>query len=154
MDRSRHRLRDGTRRYARDETAEILDLAASLDTSSSERELGLTRHDLYRIADELGISEGAVDDAIIDRSRVLRSDARTTRKAVRRRMRFIRHAVAYSIVVGMLALVDALGGGGWWFFYVAAIWGIALALHAMRFVTRRNGPLERRFIEDRSVEAQ
>ena len=154
MDRSRHRLRDGTRRYARDETAEILDLAASLETSSSERDLDLTRHDLYRIADELGISEAAVDEAIVGRSRTARSDARAARKAVRRRMRFIRHAVAYTIVVGMLALVDALGGGGWWFFYVAAIWGIALALHAMRFVTRRNGPLEQRLVTERSVEAQ
>lgn len=154
MDRSRHRLRDGSRRYARDETAEILDLAASLETSSSERELDLTRGDLYRIADELGISEAAVDEAIVGRSRARRSDVRAARKAVRRRMRFIRHAIAYTIVVAMLALVDALGGGGWWFFYVAAIWGIALALHAMRFVTRRNGPLEQRLIEDRSVEAQ
>ena len=55
----------------------------------------------------------------------------------------MRHAMAFTIVVAVLATVDALDGGGWWFIYIAGIWGIALALYGLRFATRRNGPLER-----------
>lgn len=152
MDRTRHRGRGADRRYGREETADILDLAAALETSDAERQLDLSRDDLHRIAAELGISVAAVDAAIDDAARSDRVSARSNRKAVRRRMRFIRHAIAYAITVSILALVDALGGGGWWFFYVAALWGIVLALHGMRFVTRRNGPLEQRLTDRRSVE--
>lgn len=152
MDRTRNRKRNDGRRYGREETADILDLAAALESSDAERRLDLSRDDLYRIASELGISVAAVDAAIDDAERSGRVDARSSRKAVRRRMRFIRHALAYTITVSILALADALGGGGWWFFYIAAVWGIALALHAMRFVTRRNGPLEQRLAEGSSVE--
>lgn len=144
MARTKHRGRDGSRRYGREETADILDLAAALESTDAERQLDLSRDDLYRIAGELGISPSSVDAAIGGKARSSSAAARSSRKSVRRRMRFIRHAAAYMITVGILAVVDALGGGGWWFFYVAAIWGIVLALHAMRFVTRRDGPLERR----------
>lgn len=144
MDRARHRHRDGTRRYGRDETADILDLAAALETTRDDRRNDLTRNDLYRIADELGISASSVDAAIDGRTREAKMGARASRSSLRRRMRFIRHASAYVVTVAILAAVDALGGGGWWFFYVAAVWGVVLALHATRFVTRRDGPLERR----------
>ena len=152
MDRTRNRWRDDRRRYGRDETADILDLAAALESSDAERQLDLSRDDLYRIARELGISESAVDAAIDGSDRTSRVEAKTNRRSVRRRMRFIRHALAYVITVSILAVVDALGGGGWWFFYIAAIWGIVLALHGMRFVTRRNGPLEQRLVARASVE--
>ena len=131
-------------RYGRDETADIFDLAAEVQAREGGDELDLSRSDIYRIAEELGISRSSIDEAIRQMAKADRRDSKESRKSVKRRMRFIRHAMAYVITVSILALVDALGGGGWWFFYVAAIWGIILALHAMRFVTRRNGPLERR----------
>jgi hypothetical protein len=131
------------RSYDRQETADILDLASALEDSSLAG-ADLDRSDLYRIAEELGISDAAVDHAIRSLADGDRMHQREAKKSIRRRMRFYRHALAYTIVVAILAVVDLLGGGGWWFFYVAGIWGIALALHAMRFVTRRNGPLERR----------
>jgi hypothetical protein len=137
-------MRDGTRRYGRDETADLLDLAAELESAGADHRFDLSQGDLYRIADEIGISASSVDAAIQARERSAKRDGRLERRTIRRRMRFIRHALAYTITVGILAVVDALGGGGWWFFYLAAAWGIVLALHAMRFVTRRNGPLERR----------
>ncbi len=152
MDRSRHRVRDGSRRYGREETADILDLASALEPDEGILEPELTERDLYRIADELGISPRSVDAAIADRRRAGRDAARASRRSVQRRMRFIRHAIAYIVIVGTLAVIDALGGGGWWFFYVAGLWGIVLALHGMRFVTRRNGPLERRLLARASIE--
>ncbi len=133
--------------YGREETAEILDLAGRLDSSSAERDVELTREDLYRIADELDIDPEAIDRAITARAKAMTKSAKDAKKSVRRRMRFFRHALAYVVTISVLFVIDVLGGDGWWFFYIAGIWGIVLALHAMRFVTRRNGPLERRLLE-------
>ena len=142
------RLQDQGHRYSRDETADILDLAAAIEDLSRSDGSDLSRHDLHRIAAELDISPEAVDEAIRNLARRQTRSAKELRKSVRRRMRFVRHAMAYVITVSVLALVDALGGGGWWFFYVAGGWGILLALHALRFVTRRNGPLEQRMLTE------
>ncbi len=138
------RMRESDQWFDSDETADILDLAGEIESARNDRRLGLSRTDLYRIADELGISSRAVDEAVRRMSRDDRRSVRVSRTTVRRRMRFLRHVLAYTITVSILALVDALGGGGWWFFYIAGLWGIILALHALRFVTRRNGPLEQR----------
>lgn len=141
------RIRQDTRRFDRDETADILDLAGELEARMPDDDFDLGRSDIYRIAAELGISMEIVDRAISELDRAQRSEAKASRRTVRRRMRFMRHALAYAITVAILAAVDVLDGGGWWFYYVAAFWGIALALHALRFATRRNGPLERRLTE-------
>lgn len=140
-------IRQDTRRFDRDETADILDLAGELEARAPGDDFDLGRSDIYRIAAELGISAVIVDRAIRELDRAQRSEAKASRRGVRRRMRFLRHALAYVITISILAAVDVLDGGGWWFYYVAAIWGIALALHALRFMTRRNGPLERKLTE-------
>lgn len=141
------RMQDHRQVYGRDETSDILDLAGELDETVRDGDVGLTRDDLYRIAGELDIDPAAIDQAIRQRARTATVSAKQSKKAVRRRMRFVRHALAYIITISLLAVIDALGGGGWWFFYVAGFWGIALALHALRFVTRRNGPLEKKMLE-------
>lgn len=136
------RLQGQRQVFDREDTAEILDLAGRLESDERSPDSGLTRQQLYRVADELDIRRDAIDKAIRDLSRSSSRSVKEQKRAVRRRMRFVRHAMAYLITVASLFLVDALDGGGWWFFYIAAIWGIFLALHALRFVTRRNGPLE------------
>ena len=133
--------------YGRDESAEILDLAGRLDDTSPADEPVLSRADLHRIAGELNIDPDAVDAAIAKRAKALTRSARDAKRAVRRRMRFVRHLVAYVVTVSALFVVDALAGGDWWWYYVAAIWGVLIVLHASRFVTRRNGPLEQRLLE-------
>jgi 2TM domain len=138
------RIRTRRDRFTTDEIADIFDVAASIEAIPVGLERDLSLDDLYRIGEELGISPSSIDAAMVAIARRGRADERDVRRSIRRRMRFLRHAIAYVVVVGMLAIIDALGGGGWWFFYVAGLWGIALALHALRFVTRRNGPLERR----------
>jgi hypothetical protein len=55
--------------------------------------------------------------------------------------------MVYALVVSALLLIDVLNSGGWWFFYVAAVWGAVLAIQAMRFLTRRKGPLERTMLD-------
>ena len=120
-------------RFPRDEVGEIIDLAARLDDlveDSTDR--GLTLEQLVHVADEVGISRRAVEQAVAQERKRRSVDERDARKRVRRRMRFVRHAMVYALVVSALLLIDALNGGGWWFFYVAALWGAVLALQAMR----------------------
>jgi len=138
-------------RFNRDEVGELIRTATRLDDLVEDgEERGLTYEELVIVAGELGISAEAVAAAVSERENRARSDAKAARKKVRRRMRFIRHATLYTVVVLTLLLIDALGGGGWWFFYVAAIWGIVLALHGLRFVTGRRGPVER-YLLDREL---
>lgn len=135
-------------RFNRDEVGELIRTATRLDDLvEDDQERGLTYEELVDVAGELGISADAVAAAVSQRENRRRADAKTVRKRVRRRMRFIRHATIYTVVVLALLLIDALGGGGWWFFYVAAIWGIVLALHGLRFVTGRRGPVERYLLD-------
>lgn len=140
------RIHQDERRFDRDEVAEIFDLASAIEGTTGGVDRDISFDDLHRIANELGISQASVEAAVRDLGKRRREEVREARRAVRRRMRFIRHATVYMIVVLILAIVDALGGGGWWFFYVAGLWGILLAMHALRFITRRNGPLERRLV--------
>ena len=136
------------RRFPRDEVGEIIDLAARLDDLVEDpTDRGLTLEQLVHVADEVGISRRAVERAVAEERRRRSTDGRAARKRVRRRMRFVRHAMVYALVVSALLLIDVLNGGGWWFFYVAALWGALLAIQAMRFMTRRKGPLEQAMLE-------
>jgi len=130
-------------RFPRDEVGDIIDLAGRLDHLANDTvDQGLTFEQLVRVADEVGISRDAVERAVVDQTRRKSIDRRAAGKRVRRRMRFIRHAIVFAVVVSALLLIDVLNGGGWWFYYVAALWGAVLAIQGMRFVTRKKGPLE------------
>jgi hypothetical protein len=136
------------RRFPRDEVGEIIDLAARLDDLVEDSaDQGLTLEQLVHVADEVGISRQAVEQAVSQERKRRSTDERDARKRVRRRMRFVRHAMVYALVVSALLLIDVLNGGGWWFFYVAALWGAVLAIQALRFLTRRKGPLEQAMID-------
>lgn len=136
------------RRFPRDEVGDIIGLAARLDDLVDEpADRGLSFEQLALVAEELGISRTAVERAVHDRRKRQSVDERMARGRVRRRMRFVRHVAAYVSVVSALLLIDTLNGGGWWFFYVAALWGAFLAIHALRFLTRRKGPLEQAMLE-------
>ena len=136
------------RRFPRDEVGEIIDLAARLDDLVEDpTDQGLSLEQLVHVADEVGISRQAVERAVAEERKRRSTGERDTRKRVRKRMRFVRHAMVYALVVSALLLIDVLNGGGWWFFYVAALWGAVLALQAMRFMTRRRGPLEQALLD-------
>jgi hypothetical protein len=127
------------RRFDSDDVGDLVDVASRLDDLTDHR---VSYSQLIEIADELGVPESSIRAALVERDRERRANTKLARKQVRRRMRLIRHMAVYAIVISALFVVDALGGGGWWFGIVAALWGIALALHALRFMTRRSGPLE------------
>jgi dephospho-CoA kinase len=138
----------GDQRFSVEEVGELIELAARLDELAASD--GLSYDQLIRVADEVGISQAALERAVVEDRAERRRMTKRTRKQVRRRMRFIRHATVYAVVVSALLLVDALGGGGWWFFYVAAIWGAALALQGTRFLTRKSGPVEQALLSHES----
>ncbi len=136
------------RRFARDEVGDIIDVASRLDDLVNDpTDRGLTFDQLVHVAQEVGISRAAVERAVRDEGKRQKIDAREARKRVRRRMRFVRHAMVYAFVVTALLLIDVLNGGGWWFFYVAALWGAILAIQALRFLTRKKGPLEQALLD-------
>ena len=136
------------RRFPREEVGEIIEIAARLDDLVAEStDRGLNLEQLVHVADEVGISRRAVERAVAEERKRRFMDERDARKRVRRRMRFVRHAMVYALVVSALLLIDVLNGGGWWFFYVAALWGAMLAVQAMRFLTRRRGPLEQALLD-------
>ncbi|MEN8114849.1 MAG: 2TM domain-containing protein [Actinomycetota bacterium] len=143
MDRQRQE-----RWFPRDEVGDIIDVAARLDELVDGRtDQGLTFDQLVRVAGEVGISQDAVERAIVEERRRRSVDEREARKRVRRRMRFVRHAMVYALVVSALLLIDVLNGGGWWFYYIAALWGAVLAIQGLRFLTRKKGPLEAAMLE-------
>ncbi len=130
-------------RFDREEAAEIIDLAAAIEELEKGDDLDLTVAQVQSVASELGISERSVQRAIDTRRRDEKKAAKLSKRSLKRRMRFFRHASGYIVTVSILAVIDAIDGGRWWFFYIAGFWGILLSLHALRFVTRRNGPVER-----------
>lgn len=138
-------------RFSVEEVGELIDLAARLDELATSD--GLSHDELVRVADEVGISREAIERAVVEDRANRRRMTKRARKQVRSRMRFIRHATVFSIVVSALLLIDALGGGGWWFYYVAAVWGAVLALQGMRFLTRKSGPVERALLDRRLSES-
>jgi len=136
------------RRFPRNEVGEIIDLAARLDHLVDDpTDSGLTLDQLVLVAKEVGISRAAVERAVREEGKQRSVDEKELRKRVRRRMRFVRHALIYAVVVSSLLLIDVLNGGGWWFFYVAALWGALLAIQATRFLTHRKGPLEQAMLD-------
>jgi putative flippase GtrA len=138
-------LQADEQRFSVEEVGELIDLAARLDELATSD--GLLHEDLLRVADEVGISPAAIERAVVEDRATRRRMTKQARKRVRRRMRFVRHAVVYAVVLSSLLLIDALNGGGWWFYYVAALWGAALALQGTRFLTRRSGPVEEGMLE-------
>ena len=74
---------------------------------------------------------------------------RRARRAVRRRLDFLRHLATYVFIVGGFAIIDGLTGGGWWVQYLAAIWGGILALQL--FTTFIAPRLWGRDVEERMV---
>ncbi len=141
---------DATHRYTADEAGELIQLATKLDDLVERDDLSYEQ--VVKVAEELGITRRAVSRAVKARERQDRIDTKVAQRTVRRKLRFIRHTAAYVLGVGALVLIDILGGGGWWFFYAAAVWGVVLALHALRFVTGRRGPLER-YLTDRELKS-
>ena len=82
-----------------------------------------------------GVHIGPSDDeGVIDMEMDDAAEYRQVRRAVRRRLRFFRHAFIYAALNGLFILIDWQNGGSlaqttsWsWSIWVAVIWGAVLA---------------------------
>ena len=128
--------RSKDRTFSADEIGEIIDTATKLQQLADEHgALGdVSMGQLAEIASEIGIDDQTLSQAIKSGDRVAKSE----RKVARRKTRWFRHFGLYGVVVGGLALLDAVGGGGLtWFYFPAIGWAILLGVHAISAFERR-----------------
>ncbi|MFP2932933.1 2TM domain-containing protein [Pyxidicoccus sp. 3LG] len=114
-------------RFSQEEAADIIREATSRSLRGKDEERPLTREDLLSMAQEMGISESAVEGVLA---------ARLRKKQGRRRrhlalMGLASHGLSYAIVIAGLTLLDLLTGPRWWVQWPAIGWGMGLAFHAM-----------------------
>ncbi len=119
------------RRFRDDEVEAVLRhaLAAQRDRG------GLSRDELLEAARGVGLDAAAVDDAIaaLDRGADDASLLRGWR--ARRRRSLVNHALAFTLVNGLLYALDrATPPDDPWFYYPLILWGIALALDALGYL--------------------
>lgn len=106
---------------------------------------------------EDGVRIGSNDDeGVIDMELDDSGEYRSVRRAVRKRLRFFRHAVTYLALNGLFVLLDwSTGGSGVginWAQWVALIWGVFLT---WEFLSNFIGPnLWGREAEERLVERE
>ena len=128
--------RSERRTFSPEEVSEIIDTATRLQQLSDHNgSFGeLTIGQLHDIAQELGIDEGVLREAVKAGDR----GAKVERRAARRRARWLRHVGVFAVAIGGLALIDLVSGGGFsWFFYPAIVWGVGLGVHTLSAFQRR-----------------
>jgi hypothetical protein len=89
-----------------------------------------------------GVRVGSDDDEVIDMEAGASGEYYAVRRAVRKRLRFFRHAFIYIVLNGLFVLLDwSTGGSGSgvnWAQWVALVWGVFLA---WEFISVFVGPL-------------
>jgi hypothetical protein len=117
---------------------------------------GYSKGELREVALELGISEGALEEAARairgEKQRVAmrevekrETDACALRIIRRRRRRFLFHLIPYlgvNMIIMMPALMKDMGDKIWALFIPAVAWGIGLAIHALSAFSRDVEPSE------------
>lgn len=113
-------------RFTQSEAAELIREATSHMLATGE-ERQLTKEELVAMARELGVSESALEQALVTRAR---------RQQQERRWRYARlglaaHGASYALVTGGLVLIDYMSGPNWWVQWPALGWGMGLAFHTL-----------------------
>jgi hypothetical protein len=121
--------------YTPEEAEEILRRALQ-----RQSEAGLSRDDLVAAAREVGVSEAALVQAAeeVERGRVERDVV--ARLATEKRAGLLRHVGAYAMTSVALLLLNLMTTlvtvtdqiPRWWSLFPLGLWGIAVAVHAMR----------------------
>ncbi len=121
--------------YTPEEAEEILRRALQ-----RQSEVGLSRDDLVAAAREVGVSEAALVEAAeeVERGRVERDVV--ARLTVEKRAGLLRHVGAYamtSVALFLLNLMTTLVTvtdqiPRWWSLFPLGLWGVAVAVHAIR----------------------
>jgi hypothetical protein len=118
-------------KFTSEETERIIARAAKMGHSDT-----VSRAELLRIADQMGISPGVLSKAI-EAERKERTKAERKEKKRKRYIKgLISHLLSYAIVITFLFIIDLISGPGWWFYWPMLGWGIGIAFHAMPMILR------------------
>ena len=121
--------------FTDEETERIIARAARISRSNS-----VSRVELLRIADQMGIDPKAVAQAIEDEKREYEKQEKQKAKRKKYLAGFYSHLATYSIIIGFLFTIDVLSGSGWWFFWPMLGWGIGIAFHALPLIMNQINP--------------
>jgi hypothetical protein len=116
--------------YSQDDIQQILHLAISRQTHQQD---DLSREQLLEIAEEMGITVQALDEA--ERLWLVRKEKLGLEQQFDqyRQQRFKQSGTTYLIVNGFLVALDLMAGGGLGFsLYSIVGWGLGLAMQARR----------------------
>lgn len=86
----------------------------------------ISHQDLIDTAKEMGLDSKIIEAAIEQEMSEIKKTRTRMAMLKRRRIRFYRNLSSYIIVIGMLALINAMTPGPWWFQWPALGWGIGL----------------------------
>lgn len=125
----------GARQFTPEEAEEILRRALQ-----RQSETGISREDLLSAAREVGVSDQALLDAADEVERGRSERAVTERLRAEKRASLVSHATVYGVVsVGLFLLNLATNMATvtdqvprWWSLFPLVVWGIAVAVHAVR----------------------
>lgn len=128
-----------SRTYSREEADEILRRALLQQTGD-----GISHDDLVAAAREVGIPEGAVEQAAsqLGEHRLIKDRVEIIRRQKRRG--FGKHLLSYLIANSGIFLFDYFDGGPWFFHYMLILWGIILLLFGIRQLAPEEAGLVRR----------
>jgi hypothetical protein len=110
--------------------------AASIITRVLERQNGeggrISHDELLETAREIGITTLELEAAVVEETRlraerIIRDEERQQALKV-----LLRHLAAYVVVGAFCFVLDVRITGGVWYFWVLLVWGLAVAVHALR----------------------
>jgi len=113
-----------SQQYTQEEVNRIMRRALKLKNGDT-----INHQDLIESAKEMGLDPKIMEAAIEQELREIKKTRTRMALLKRRRMGFYRNLSSYILVIGMLALINALTPGAWWFQWPALGWGIGLAFH-------------------------
>lgn len=122
-------------KFTDQETERIIARAARIGHNNS-----VSRIELLRIADQMGIDPKAVARAIEEEKREHEKEEKRQKKRQCYLKGFYSHLLSYCIVIGFLFIIDVLSGTGWWFFWPMLGWGVGIAFHALPLIMNQINP--------------
>lgn len=118
--------------FTNEETERIIARAAKMSRSET-----VTREELIRIADQMGITPAAVEKAIAEDKQERVKTERVEKKRKRYLRRFYSHLTTYTLMITFLFIIDVITGPGWWFYWPMLGWGIGITFHALPLILNK-----------------
>jgi len=143
-------------RYTDEQAKEILRRAIERDAALQD---GLSEGELIEAARELGIDPEHVERAAVEVREQTAVEARRRERRRRERQRFAGSLATYAVVNAFLALLDFMTGPGWWVQWPLLVWGLFLALNALKVFSakeqeKRDDRAERKYKKQMEKERQ